>query len=192
MAEKFPLALSIAEQRQNRFFKPPSTERGELFNATAPEFFIGSLLTQRPQPAYDAETSGFNESISQLAIVGGCAETTRMQHVDEAHHEDMRQALDALVVQAGFSIVGQSSINAEYGDKPEYGYTYMACIGQSGIYIHTYPEIGKVSVNIEVCSGEVIKLDQGEKAIDDCFGLIKDFFGGKTIIKSERQRLPLG
>ena len=159
------------------------------FNAfTAPNFL--QTLTA-PSGQTTEQNLGFDESISQVGVIKGCTEAARMQHIDKAHHEEVRHALDALIEEAGFQLVGASSINADYGDHPQYGYTYMVCIGQSGVYIHTYPEIGVVSMNIEVCSGEVVKLEEGEQAIDTCFDLVQEYFGGKERTMGPRERIPL-
>ena len=57
--------------------------------------------------------------------------------------------LDAAITESGFKLVS-SSLNVFPGDGS--GFTYLACIGESHVAIHTWPERGKVDVNVFYCN----------------------------------------
>ncbi|MEK7101627.1 MAG: S-adenosylmethionine decarboxylase [Patescibacteria group bacterium] len=96
-----------------------------------------------------------------------------------------RVAIDRLIEASGFSCFG-SRIH-RFSDVATDGYTYVMIIGQSSINIHTYPQIGTVTVWIITCPGE----DDDGSATIKLERLLKEHFGAASSEPQSLGEIPL-
>ena len=147
--------------------------------------FIKALVAEPHLVAKVEKAPDLDKAIFQESILRKCRNQDRIQAGEEhtpegiAHREAIRQAIDAFVIEAGFTIEEPSRIKL-WGERlPEFGWTYNVFIGQSNIDIHTYSQAGTVAVGIAVCSSEMQKMEShdGKDSILHLFDNLQSLFG---------------
>ncbi len=179
----FSPALSKREQQLLKMEPPDGrgSAREDLHTTSPYASFLDSLFFKKSLATLNAdnpeEPPTLEKGILQKATLRGCEDKARMEARDHAHQDKMRAELDALVDKAGFKRETESVMGLYADRKPEYGYTYVVCIGQSNVAIHTYPQRGTVTVTVDVCSGEMQKIEKdGEDMIQRFFDLTQQFY----------------
>lgn len=169
---------SYHEGLATRVARPEQRSREPQFGH---EVFISALVPALRRA--EAEPN-FQNKIIQLGQLRTCKEADKMKVLDLAHQEGLKRDLRRLIEgdeperNPRFKVAGTPTLNTEYSSNPDSGYTYMACIGQSSITFHTYPELMSVSVDLHVCSSEMKKIEEeGRDLISEFFELARRYFG---------------
>jgi S-adenosylmethionine/arginine decarboxylase-like enzyme len=185
MHERKPLELSIKEQRLLNFFEVPSNGGEASFLQKSPSyFFLRSLTAPSPEPG-----AKIPEGVTQTTYYYDCADQEAMTL---AYRRKNKNALDKIlntVLKKHGSKKYKSWVEGYKGNK-SHGYTYSAFIGKSAVTIHTWPEHGTVTVDINVCDLETDEADI-DVMIDEMVAEFSTFYAAGTTDNHKRTRAPL-
>jgi S-adenosylmethionine/arginine decarboxylase-like enzyme len=183
-----PLELSVKEYALNRFFKPPS-QRGEVRDdfqtSTALYFSFFQALTTTPLES----GTKVPEGVTQTTYYYDCADQKAMML---AHRRKNKSTLDRILrtVLKKHGSKKYKSWMEGYKGTESHGYTYSAFIGKSAVTIHTWPEHGTVTVDINVCDLETDEADI-DVMIDEMVAEFDTFYAAGTVDNHPRTRAPL-
>ena len=83
-----------------------------------------------------------------------------------------RELVDALIPKLGLQKLGEVYHRFEPG-----GFTAVVCLSESHLSIHTWPEFGKVNLDIYLSN----HLRQNDGTVDELFAAIRTHFGGEVV-----------
>lgn len=188
MREIFPAqtrALSIDEQRLLKV-KPPGATRGEFFHATDSLYF--SFFQALTAPSAESGTK-VPEGVTQTTYYYDCTDQKAMTL---KHRRKNKQALDTILskVLEKHGSKKYKSWMEGYKGKESHGYTYGSFVGKSAVTIHTWPEHGTVTLDINVCDLETDEADI-DIMIDEIVAEFEAFFAAGSVYNHPRTRAPL-